>query len=148
MLSVSHAVTGAFIAAKLPHPALYVPLILASHYLEDWIPHWDVGTGLSNGTRKRSTAFILEIFDLAIALGLVYLFWQAGQSELNLHVWAGTFLSLVPDFMEAPRNFLRWEPRFLHKINQFHGFFHHSIPDFLLGLAPQIVLLIIVGWLI
>ncbi|EKD43638.1 MAG: hypothetical protein ACD_72C00193G0001, partial [uncultured bacterium] len=81
MLSVSHAVTGAFIAAKLPHPALYVPLILASHYLEDWIPHWDVGTGLSNGTRKRSTAFILEIFDLAIALGLVYLFWQAGQSE-------------------------------------------------------------------
>ena len=74
MLSVSHAATGAFIASKLPHPALYIPLTLAAHYLQDWIPHWDVGTGLSNGTRSKRTAMILEIFDLAASVGLIYWF--------------------------------------------------------------------------
>lgn len=146
MLSVSHAATGAFIATKLPHPALYIPLILASHYLEDWIPHWDVGTGLSNGTRSRKTAFILELVDLAVALLLVYFFWQAGQSVINYHAWIGVFISLTPDFFEAPRNFLRSEPWFLQKINQFHGWFHHSIPRVAVGLLPQIVLLLVI-WL-
>ncbi|MEK7458021.1 MAG: hypothetical protein AAB612_00835, partial [Patescibacteria group bacterium] len=72
MLSISHAATGAFLAAKLHNPLLYVPVVLVSHYIEDWVLHWDVGTGLSNGTRKKSTAFILEIFDLALAGFIVF----------------------------------------------------------------------------
>jgi hypothetical protein len=147
MLSVSHAATGAFIATKLPHPVLYIPLILASHYLEDWIPHWDVGTGLSNGTRSRRTAFLLELVDLAVALALVYYFWQVGLGAINYHAWAGVFISLTPDFFEAPRNFLRSEPWFLKKINEFHGGFHHSIPNMALGLAPQVMLWLLIWFL-
>ena len=147
MLSVSHAATGAFIAAKLPYPALYIPLVLASHYLEDWIPHWDVGTGLTNGTRTRRTAFILELFDFAAAFALVYFLWQNGQSEPNIHAWAGAFVSLVPDYFEAPRNFLKTEPAFFKPINKFHSKFHQSIPNIAVGLAPQILLLGII-WLL
>jgi hypothetical protein len=147
MLSVSHAATGALIATKLPHPALYIPLILAFHYLEDWIPHWDVGTGLSNGTRTRRAAFILEIFDLMIVVALIYFFWQIDQTALNIHAWAGAFVSLTPDFLEAPRNFLKSEPWFLKPLNDFHAKWHESTHRMALGLIPQILLIAVI-WLI
>lgn len=146
MTSIAHGLTGAFIATQLPSPILNVPLIFASHYLEDWIPHWDVGTGLSTGRRKRSTAIILELFDLAFTFGLVYLFWGYGQSNLNAFWLAcfGAFVALLPDFMEAPRNFLKWEPWFLKPFNNFHHMWHHSTPNMVLGLAPQIVTIAVI----
>ncbi len=139
MLSISHTLTGAFIASKLPHPALYIPLALASHYLEDLVPHWDVGTGLSNGLRKRKTAFLLELIDLAISIAAIYIFWQSSQTEIQYHIWIGAFVGLIPDFLEAPRNFLNWEPWFLKPLNKLHGLFHNSIADKVMGLAPQII---------
>lgn len=147
MLSISHSLTGAFIASIFPHPVAYVPLTFAAHYLEDWIPHWDVGTGLSNGHRKRSTAIILEIGELVITVALVYLFWQAGRSDIQYHVWFAAFLALVPDFMEAPRNFLKWEPFFLKPFNEFHGLFHHSTRNLMVGLSPQIGLWVLIFFL-
>ncbi len=139
MLSISHSLTGAFIATKLPHPLLYVPLIFASHYLEDWIPHWDVGTGLSTGKRKKKTAILLELVELGIAFSLVYAFWQAGSSTLNFNAWMGASVGLLPDFMEAPRNFLPWEPGILKVFNNIHGLFHHSTLNIAFGLAPQVI---------
>jgi hypothetical protein len=139
MLSISHSVTGAFIATKLPHPLLYIPLIFASHYLEDWIPHWDVGTGLSSGKRKRSSAIILELADLAITFVLIYIFWQYGHPEININAWIGGGVALLPDFMEAPRNFLKWEPPFLKPLNELHGMFHHSTSNMIFGLTPQFI---------
>lgn len=139
MLSISHSLTGAFIATKLPFPGVYVPLIIASHYLEDWIPHWDVGTGLSSGKRKRSTAILLEFGELFISAVLIYFFFQHGQTEINWLAWIGAFIGLVPDFLEAPRNFLKWEPAFLRPINNVHALFHHSTPDMVFGLAPQAI---------
>jgi len=141
MLSLAHATTGAFVAAKLTHPLLYIPVAIGLHYLQDWIPHWDVGTGLSNGARKKKTAIKLEFVDLALTAGLIFLLWQQGQ-PLNYHIWIGAFFGLLPDFLEAPRNFLKWEPKFLRPINNFHGKFHHSIPHMVYGLAPQAVVLV------
>lgn len=140
MLSISHSLTGAFIASKLPHPIFYVPLTLASHYLEDWIPHWDVGTGLSNGKRKKSTAILLELIELGISVGLIYLFWKNSSATSLVHIWAGAFTGLIPDFLESPRNFLNWEPKWLKPFNKFHGQFHNSTPIKWLGLLPQVIL--------
>jgi len=70
MLSIAHSATGAIIAAKVQNPFLYVPIVLALHYLQDFIPHWDVGTGLTNGSRKRIHAFFLEWIDLVLSAGL------------------------------------------------------------------------------
>jgi hypothetical protein len=147
MLSIAHSVTGAFIATTLPDPLLYVPTIFASHYLGDWIPHWDVGTGLSSGKRKRSTAIILELGELAITFGLVYFFWQHGHQEINWTAWIGAGVALLPDFLEAPRNFLKWEPWFIKPFNQFHGLFHHSTPNQLFGLLPQIMVVAVI-WML
>lgn len=154
MLSIPHSLTGAFIASKLPHPVLYVPLTLGMHYLCDWIPHWDVGTGLSNGKRKRSTAIILELFELGITGFLIYWFFfkDFGQpidfnSAYTWHIGIGALTGIAPDFVEAPRNFLKWEPWFIKPFNKFHSMFHHSTPDIALGLLPQVILVFVI-WLL
>lgn len=148
MLSIAHGLTGAFVATALPSPFLYVPLSLAMHYLEDWTLHWDVGTGLSNGSRKRQTAILLEFVDLGLMIGLIFWLWRTTGTPLNYHVWLGALTALVPDFLEAPRNFLKWEPAFLKPVNNFHKGFHHSTPNKLLGLAPQIVVIATVAFLL
>lgn len=147
MLSISHGLTGAFVAAALPWPWLSLPLAWALHYLEDWIPHWDVGTGLSNGTRKRHDAIIMELVELSITIGLVYLLFQHGKSEIQWLPWLGLGVALGPDFLEAPRNFLKWEPPFFKPLNDLHGRFHHSTPNIIVGLTPQIALWLYIAWL-
>lgn len=146
MLSISHSLTGAFLAVSLQNPVIYVPVVFASHYLEDWFPHWDVGTGLSSGKRKRHHAIGMELVELGISFALLYWFFQLGIPGIQWHAWVGAFLGLLPDFMEAPRNFLKWEPFFLKPFNDFHAHFHHSTPKILIGLAPQVVLWIVIWW--
>lgn len=147
MLSIPHMLTGAFVASKFSHPAIYVPTTLAFHYLQDWIPHWDVGTGLSNGKRKRSTAIILELIELGIALGLIWFLFQRGQTEIQYHIWIGGIMGIAPDLLEAPRNFLKWEPFFLKPINNFHAFFHQSTTNIPLGLIPQLIMVTAIWFL-
>jgi hypothetical protein len=147
MLSIPHMLTGAFIASKLPHPVLYVPFTLGMHYLQDWIPHWDVGTGLSKGTRKKTTAILLEIIDLFISIGLVYWFFRSASPDNQVHIWLGALTGILPDLIESPRNFLKWEPFFLKPINKFHGLFHHSTPQMIFGLIPQVIVVIAI-WLL
>lgn len=144
MLSIPHMMTGAFIASQIPNPLIYIPATFAAHYLQDWIPHWDVGTGLSNGTRKRSTAFLLELVDLAISFTAIYAVWQVGRDGLATHVWIGGVAGIAPDLFEAPRNFLRWEPFFLKPLNELHGKFHHSTPNKVLGLIPQFITIAVI----
>lgn len=150
MLSISHAATGAFIATKLGNPYLAIPLILLSHYLEDAVPHWDAGTGLGSGKKTRRAAFIHGVIDLVIAGLIVLAFYPSvihdvqylTFSVLSLAPIWGAFAGLLPDFIEAPRNFWKYEPSWLKPINKFHHSFHHSIPSMLDGLAPQIILLV------
>jgi hypothetical protein len=144
MLSISHVTTAAFIASKVSNPILAVPLIFASHYLEDWIPHWDVGTGLSNGKRKKRDAIILEIGELMLSAIIVYVFWPGAHGQDVTWIYIGGLIGLVPDFLEAPRNFLKYEPSWLKPINEFHGQFHHSIPNMFWGLLPQVILLVVI----
>lgn len=151
MLSISHAVTGAFIAVKIGNPILAIPLILLSHYLEDAVPHWDAGTGLGNGSKTRRLAMSHGIVDLILAGVLVVAMypgiipWTPGSGFTIPYftpIW-GAFIGLLPDFLEAPRNFWKYEPAWMGPINRFHHSFHHSIPRILDGISPQILLLVI-----
>ncbi len=150
MLSISHAVTGAFIAVKIGNPFLAIPLILLSHYLEDAVPHWDVGTGLTKGVKSPWTALQHEVFDLALAGILVIIYFPLSSYHLSSivyhlqdpQIW-GAIFGLLPDFLEAPRNFWKYEPAWLAPLNRFHHGFHHSIPRIWDGLAPQFILLIV-----
>jgi len=139
MLSIPHALTGAFLAHQVPIPAFYVPAAFAFHYLQDWIPHWDFGTGLSTGRRKISTAILLELGELAVTIGLIYLIFQRGHDQIQYHIWIGGLMGIMPDLIESPRNFLKWEPFFLKPLNKFHGLFHNSTHNKFVGLMPQVI---------
>jgi len=154
MLSISHAATGAFIAVKVTSPLLSVPLILASHFIFDAVPHWDAGTGLTKKLITPRQALIQEIPDLLLSGVLIFALYPStltllSSTSLTLQntapLWGG-FLALLPDFLEAPRNFLHHEPNWLKPFNRFHHSFHHSIPAKLAGLLPQLLVLWLV-WL-
>lgn len=148
MLSISHMAIGASIANSLPNPLAYVPLVIASHFLLDGIIHWDCGTGLSSGKKSKSQAVKHELVELFLALiFLSLLFWPPHHGP-SLHAWLGAFISLVPDLIEAPKNFLSWKLALLEPVNRFHDRFHNSTPDMRLGLTPQLILLFLVYILI
>lgn len=144
MLSISHAATGALIATKIHNPLISIPLVIASHFLEDKFPHWDVGQGITKKHKSKKSAFIQElIFDFPASIIYVYFVFQH-QLPLNYYVWLGWFFGLLPDFIEFPRLFLGLKHPLLEKFSQLHKKFHHSIPDVFWGLTPQILLLLVI----
>lgn len=144
MLSIAHGPTGAFIASKIPNPLISIPLCIAAHFVQDFIPHWDVGTGLSKKVKSKKAAFLQELFiDLPLSVLIVYIFFQAGR-PFDWRPWLGWFAALIPDFIEFPRLFLKADPWPIRMINRFHKSIHHSTPAVVRGLAPQILVLVII----
>lgn len=142
MLSIAHGPTGAFIASKIPNPFLSIPLAILAHYLEDRVPHWDVGQGLTNGSKKKSHSFTQELLiDFPLSILIVYLIFQYKQ-PFNLNIWLGWFAGLLPDFIEFPRLFLKKHTSLLDAHHRFHKWFHVSIPNKFWGLLPQIIVLL------
>lgn len=144
MLSIAHGTTGAFIAKKIPNPLISIPLVLASHYIEDYVPHWDVGTGLTKKLKSKKDAFKQELFiDFPLSFLLVFLFFQLGK-PFDWRPWLGWFVGLLPDFLEFPYVFLGWKFFPIKELAQLHSFVHRSTPDKLRGLAPQIAVILII----
>lgn len=144
MLSIPHSLTGAFLASQIPYPAFYIPAAVGAHYLEDWIPHWDFGTGLSTGKRSIKTALFLEVLELMVTFGLLYWFFQAGHAQIQWHIWLGALAGILPDLLDAPKNFLKLDLPFIRPFTDLHHFFHHSTHHVLFGLIPQILVVIAV----
>jgi hypothetical protein len=98
MMATSHALVGAAIAASGIHPLLGAPLILASHFVMDTIPHWDFGTDW----KKRSIAHtgMLAIGDTIFAFVITFLLFSWRLPPLIL--FGAIVLANVPDWLEAP----------------------------------------------
>lgn len=142
MLSIAHGPTGALIASKIGNPYLSIPLILASHFLEDRIPHWDVGQGLTGKTKSKKAAFLQELFfDFPLSILIVYLFFQAGR-PFDWRPWLGWFIGLLPDFLEFPYLFLNRRGPLIKKFAAFHTWCHRSTPNRFWGLLPQFLVLL------
>ena len=144
MLSIAHGTTGAFIAKIIPNPIISIPLVLASHFLEDRVPHWDVGRGLGNKTKSKKNAFIQELFiDFPLSIILVFLFFQIGK-PFDWHIWLGWFIGLLPDFLEFPSNFLNIKLPILNSVTKLHEFVHRSTDNVFWGLLPQFAVILVV----
>ncbi len=144
MLSIAHAATGAFIATKIHNPYISIPLILASHFLEDFIPHWDVGQGLTKKLKSHQDAFLQELLiDFPASILLVFFIFQFNQ-PFSIYPWLGWFFALLPDFLEFPYLFLNWRFTPIKELAIFHKFWHHSIPGKVKGLIPQIIVIVLI----
>lgn len=144
MLSITHGATGALIASKIPNPLISIPLVIFSHYVEDRVPHWDVGQGLSDWKKSRESAFFHELFfDFPLSILFVYIFFQIGR-PFDSQVWLGWFVSLLPDFLEFPYLFLDMKFTPLKQLTAFHNWIHYSTPNKLWGLLPQLLVILLV----
>jgi hypothetical protein len=138
MLSIAHGVTGALIATKIGDPFLSAPLILVSHYLQDFIPHWDFGTGLTKHLKSKKLALFQELlFDLPLSAILVYFIFKQYETFSPLP-WIGCFLGLLPDFLEFPYLFLNLKIFPIKQLARLHAFFHQSTHNKIIGLSSQI----------
>jgi len=144
MLSIAHGATGALIASKIPNPLISLPLIILSHYIEDRIPHWDVGQGLTKKKKSKKAAFFEELlFDFPLSIIFIYFVFQVGH-PFDWRIWLGWFTGLLPDFLEFPYLFLGMKFFPIKQLAKLHAFVHRSTPDKLWGILPQIFVILLV----
>ncbi|MBU1071281.1 hypothetical protein KKG65_02605 [Patescibacteria group bacterium] len=145
MLSIAHGTTGALIATLIPNPIISTPLILASHFVQDHIPHWDVGQGLTSKKKSKKAAFFQELLlDFPASILLVYLWFPGPSGQINPLAFYGWFIALLPDFIEFPYLFLNLRFPLLNKFAKLHTSIHKSTPNIFKGLWPQALTLLLV----
>lgn len=110
MLELPHALLGAAIATSIPNPYVSLPLALASHFITDYVPHWNphINTELKSQGKISTQSRLIILVDSGLALMLGTLI--AAQSLPNLSrfivIMAACFLAVAPDVMEIPYYFL------------------------------------------
>ena len=98
MTATAHALDAGAIASKFPDPVTACSLALASHFIMDTVPHWDVGTNW----RKRSkyATGLFAIGETVIGITIAYFLFGA---KVPLSLLSVTVLaSLIPDWLETP----------------------------------------------
>jgi hypothetical protein len=143
MLLVTHSLVGGALASKITNPFLALPLILIGHFLSDFTPHWDIGVVYKKLGKIKT--FLFSCLDGMGGLFLVFLFFQF-QKPFSPLLWLGTFISLLPDFLQFPFIFLNFN--LFPWLDRLHGeILHRQNENVFWGLVPQ---LIIIGlcWLV
>ena len=136
---------GAYIAATFPHPLVYIPLSLASHFALDFVRHYDIGVAMKIYHFSRVRGLCYEAVDLVAAVLIIALIWRQEPPNFNLHLWIGALAGIFPDIIEAS-NFFFHQPCWLFKpFYAAHQLFHHSTKDFWWGIIPQIILVSIIA---
>ena len=147
MLSITHGLTGAFIASHLANPLYSFPTIITVHYLQDLIPHWDLGTGLTKHLKTKKLAFFQELLiDFPLSALFVYFIFRQYQT-FSIYPWLGWFFGLLPDFIEFPYLFLNWRFFPITHLARLHAFTHRSTNHKIIGLLPQFAIIIAIYYL-
>jgi len=125
MILIVHLLVGAVIAQKFSNPVLGLPFAFISHYLLDFLPHWqyDVKSIYERTWQKSFFDFLKVALD--ISLGALFVFIFSKNIPLAL---AGGGFAVLPDifaflFLIFPKNV------FLEK----HFYFHINKVNLLLN---------------
>jgi hypothetical protein len=98
MTATAHALVAGAIYRAIPNPIISVPLALASHFIMDAVPHWDIGTAWRSRSKKRTGGF--AIADTVLGITLAYFLFQGKGSSIPLLL---TIVAAeIPDWLEAP----------------------------------------------
>ena len=93
MLITPHALTGAALAVSCRSLWLALPLALASHFILDAIPSWDVGLA----TARDRTLLTLDGLVAVAALGLLL---SKTAPAAGIRIGAGAMAALLPDLAQ------------------------------------------------
>ena len=135
MLAVSHALIGASIAKLVPNPIIGIPLSLASHFLGDLTPHWDMRTRKTTRSIKQVVFLSLTDAFIGYALG----FWLFYPEVAPIYLMAMMFAAQFPDWLEAPLHVFSWNFPPFSSIKRLQSKLHSKM-DLPWGLVIQLAI--------
>jgi len=119
MLETPHVAVGAAIATKIPNPLISIPLAFASHFLLDKIPHWNphLNTELKKFGKvsKNGTLIVAADVTLSLLVGGFFASTTLPNTAHAITVLLASFASVLPDVIEGPYFFLRWDNSLIKK---------------------------------
>ncbi len=152
MFLTTHALASGLLAERINNPLVAYPLILATHFFMDSIPHLDFGCyigdelkrkGEIKSLKKRVILGVLGAIDIGTAALFTWLLFGNGLLARPV-VLGGVLVGLLPDLLEVPPLFLNWRPPFLKKLEDFHSYRIHRGAKFIPGIITQIIILFLV----
>lgn len=138
MLEFPHAMVGAAIATLIPVPAIALPLALASHFITDYIPHWNPRTEKDGSFSKVSITIIA--LDCLLALGIGS--FIALRSPQPWVVLMACFLAVLPDVVEIPHFFFHQRIKLIEKLLFFQKKHQFNV-TLAQGLFTQLIVVLI-----
>lgn len=148
MTSLSHALIGASIAAKIPHPFVAGALAFMTHFVCDAIPHWDLGTNWR--LRPKVITGTLAILETLFAIFVTLLIFSNFISN-QLNLFTTVLLSLAPDWLEVPYYLLLpHPPRLFYYIYKAQSILHSRLkfPEGALTQVVVVVAFLFVGFIL
>jgi ABC-type spermidine/putrescine transport system permease subunit II len=144
VLELAHAAVGATIAVKIPNPLIAIPLAFLSHFLLDFVPHWN--PSLYTETKKlgqpsqKSNIIVLIDVALSLILGffLAFRFWPNTQKMMVILLACSA--AVAPDVIEGFYFYLGVKTKFLKKLIKFQHE-HQTNINLIPGLLTQLATL-------
>ena len=142
MLELPHTLIGAAIATAIPNPAISLPLTLASHFITDYIPHWNphLNTELIRDGRISVKSKVIILIDAGLALTLgTYI---ATRSHNFIVVMLACFLAVLPDVAEIPYYFLGLKIGWIEKLIAYQRSHQWNVKP-IYGIVSQLIVILI-----
>ena len=149
MLLTPHTVAAIAIASLVKQPELALLLAFASHFVLDYIPHWDppllvkcLNAKVPIRAGKEVFLFIFCDFLIALTFGLFFIWRVMPNTVLAGTIFGAAFLANVPDGLALPLLFgKRWG--WVRRWRRFHRIYHTTPLPLFWGLLPQAVVIAI-----
>jgi len=142
MILAIHSLLATVINLKIKNFLIAILLSFFSHYLLDFLPHWEYSIQPLRFKNKNQRQVILNIFkiclDLSVGCTLALLF-----SPPTLSLFLIIFFSLLPDALNIlssflPLSILKWHTTF--HTQKVHYFKYKKVPLFYKFLFPFLII--------
>lgn len=146
MLETPHVILGATIASKIPNPLICLPLVFLSHFLLDYIPHWNPNLGEEMrklGKISRPSKLIIlgdVVLSLVFGFGIASRVWP--NWERAAVIIAASLLAVVLDVIEGFYFFLGAKHQFLKNLISFQHRHQTRFP-LIPGLLTQVIVILL-----
>lgn len=149
MLETPHVLVGVAIASKVPNPLIAYPMIFASHFILDMVPHWNphLNTEVKKYGKVTNKSKYIVVADVLLSLGLGFAIASnyLPDYQYAAHILVGGFMGVLPDVVEGPYFFLGWKTKLVEKWIKFQKSLQNDTSP-LPGLLTQVATLLASMW--
>ncbi len=142
MLELPHVLVGAAIATSVSNPVLAFPLALASHFITDYIPHWNphINTEIKKygSITQKSLLILAADSGGALVLGASIAYLKSQSLSQFLVIMACCLMAVLPDVLEIPYYFFKQKIKWMEDLITFQRSHQWNVPV-LWGMLAQII---------